>query len=94
MLVKFLPMFAILFFLVLKVRRLPFARGQDVYDVIRRQTNIPMAVFTADALVSKCLIGNWEAVFVSPFKTMGQVVRKARLLRVLRGLDGKAGVGK
>jgi hypothetical protein len=91
MLVRFLPLFAILFFPLLKGKRLSFARRQDFYNVIRKQTNIPMAVFTADALVSKCLIGNWEAVFVSPFKTVGHVVRKARLLR---GLDGKAGVGK
>ena len=91
MLVKFLPLFAIPFFPVLKARYFPFTRGQDFYNVVRKQTNIPMAVFTADALVSKCLIGNWEAVFVSPFKTVGHVVRKARLLR---GLVGKTGAGK
>lgn len=91
MLVRFLPLFAILFFPMLKAWYFPFARGQDVYDGIRRQTKFPMFVMIADAPKTKYVVGNAEAIFVSPFRTAGCFVSTTNLYR---WLCGKAVAGK
>jgi hypothetical protein len=91
MLVKFLPLFVILFFPVLKARHFPFARGQDVYDGIRRQIKIPMFVMIAGAPKTKYVVGNADAIFVSPFRTAGCFVSTTNLSG---WLCGKAVAGK
>jgi hypothetical protein len=76
MLVKFPPLFAILFLPVQKVCGPPFTRGQDAYDFIRRQTNILMAAMTAKVLDARLKA---EAVFGYPFRTAVHVARQVRL---------------
>lgn len=85
MLVRFLSLFVILFFPVPKARYFPFARGQDVYDGIRRQTKFPMVVMITGAPKTKYVVGNAEAIFVSPFRTAGCFVRPTNLYGWLCG---------